>query len=126
MYVCKHGLYFKTSNIGGSTTQKGCIFFAETKTGETAVFVRYSSSSGIWDGYCVAWGDQNPYNSIKLAATSHPSFTGLMAIPTNNPTGNNTVNAYFMPFSQFTAYDGLITMNGKKFYTDGSLAFLDE
>ena len=126
MYVLKHGLYFKTSNSNGSTNQKGCIFLTETKTGETGVFVRYSSNTGIWDGYFVAWGDQNPYTSISFAGKSHTSFTGLLPMPTCNPAGNNSVNAYFMPFTQFSSYDGLITMNGKKYYTDGSLAFLDE
>lgn len=127
MIVCKHGLMFKTASSGGSTTQKGCIFFTETKSGETGVFFRYAGGSAlIWTGYYVAWGDQNPFSDIALGAKAHQSFTGLMAIPTNGPIGNHSVNTYFFPLSQFTNYDGLIEINDEKYYTDGSIAIKDE
>ena len=127
MIVCKHGLMFKTASSGTSTVQKGCIFFTETKSGETGVFVRAASGSAlIWTGYYVAWGDQNPFSDIALGAKAHQSFTGLMAIPTNGPIGNHSVNTYFLPLSQFTNYDGLIEINDEKYYTDGSIAIKDE
>lgn len=127
MIVCKHGLMFKTASSGSSTVQKGCIFFTETKSGETGVFVRAASGSALtWTGYYIAWGDQNPFSDIALGAKAHQSFTGLMAIPTNGPIGNHSVNTYFLPLSQFTTYDGLIEINDEKYYTDGSIAIKDE
>lgn len=126
MIVCKHGVMFKTSSQSGNTTQKGCIFLTETKSGETGVFLRVNSGNGIWKGIFVAWGDQKPLNTIDLTAQAHPSFSGLMAIPTQSATGNHSVNAYYLPQSQFTLYDGLIQLNDEVFYTDGSIAIKDE
>ena len=130
MIVCKHGVMFKTSNSGGSTTQKGCIFFTETKSGETGIYVRYGSTTGtsasIWTGYYMAWGDQPAFTSVALEGVAHQSFSALCAIPTQSPDGNHSINTYFMPFSQFKSYDGLIELNGEKYYTDGCIAIKDE
>lgn len=130
MIVCKHGVMFKTSSSGGSTAQKGCIFFTETKSGETGVFVRYGSASGsaasAWTGYYIAWGDQPTFSSVALEGVAHPSFSALCAIPTQSADGNHSVNTYYMPYSQFKSYDGLIDLNGVKYYTDGSIAIKDE
>ena len=126
MIVCKHGVMFKTSNTSGSTSQKGCIFLTETKSGETGVFLRTNSNAGIWKGVFVAWGDQSPFSTIDLTAQAHQSFTGLMAIPSQSPTGNHSVNTYYMPQSQFMSYDGLIQLNDEAFYTDGCIAIKDE
>lgn len=127
MIVCKHGLMFKTASSGTSTVQKGCIFFTETKSGETGVFVRAGSGSSLtWSGYYIAWGDQPAFASIALESATHQSFTSLSAIPTQSPNGNHSVNAYHMPFSQFKNYDGLIEINDEKYYTDGSIAIKDE
>ena len=126
MIVCKHGVMFKTSSQSGSTSQKGCIFLTETKSGETGVFLRSNSNAGVWKGFFVAWGDQNPFGTIDLTAQAHQSFTGLMAIPTQSATGNHSVNTYYLPQSQFTTYDGLIQLNNEAFYTDGSIAIKDE
>ena len=126
MIVCKHGVMFKTSSQSGNTSQKGCIFLTETKSGETGVFLRSNSNAGIWKGNFVAWGDQSPFSQIDLTAQAHSSFTGLMAIPTQSATGNYSVNTYYLPQSQFTTYDGLIQLNNEAFYTDGSIAIKDE
>ena len=127
MIVCKHGLMFKTASSGTSTVQKGCIFFTETKSGETGVFVRAASGSSlIWTGYYIAWGDQPVFAAIALESATHQSFTSLSAIPTQSPDGNHSVNTYHMPFSQFKTYDGLIEINDEKYYTDGSIAIKDE
>lgn len=126
MIVCKHGVMFKTASQSGNTSQKGCIFLTETKSGETGVFLRSYSNAGIWKGVFVAWGDQNPFNTIDLTAQAHQSFTGLMAIPSQSATGNHSVNTYYLPQSQFTTYDGLIQLNNEAFYTDGSIAIKDE
>lgn len=130
MIVCKHGVMFKTSSSGGSTSQKGCIFFTETKSGETGVYIRYGTTSGssnsIWTGYYIAWGDQPTFSSVALEGVAHPSFSALCAIPTQSADGNHSVNTYFMPFSQFKSYDGLIEINDEKYYTDGCIAIKDE
>lgn len=127
MIVCKHGVMFKTASTSGSTTMKGCIFLTETKNGETGCFIRYSSgSSALYTGYFVAWGDQSPYSTINVDSTAHQSFTGLMSIPTNNPTGNHSVNTYYMPLTQFKTYEGLIVFDNVKYYTDGAIAIKDE
>lgn len=127
MIVCKHGVMFKTTQTSGATTMKGCIFFTETKNGETGCFVRYSSGSSVlYTGYFVAWGDQSPYSTINVDSTAHQTFTGLMSIPTNNPTGNHSVNTYYMPLTQFKSYEGMIMLDNVKYYTDGAIAIKDE
>lgn len=127
MIVCKHGVMFKTSGTSGSTTLGGVIFFTETKNGETGCFVRYASGGTvIYTGYFVAWGDQSPYSNVDIDSDSHQSFTGLMSIPTNSATGNYSVNTYYMPHTQFKTYEGIITLNDEKYYTDGAIVIKDE
>lgn len=127
MIVCKHGVLFKTAGSSGSTSLAGIILFTETKNSETGCFVRYASGSNmIYTGYFVAWNDQNPYSSVNIDSDSHQSFTGLMSIPTNSATGNYSVNTYYMPFTQFKTYEGIITLNGEKYYTDGAIVIKDE
>lgn len=127
MIVCKHGVLFKTAATSGATSLSGIILFTETKNGETGCFVRYASGgSVVYTGYFVAWNDQNPYSTVNIDSNSHQSFTGLMSIPTNSPTGNYSVNTYYMPFTQFKAYEGIITLNDEKYYTDGAIVIKDE
>lgn len=136
-YICKYGVILElvTSNAPTvSKSQRMYMIFSKTKNGETAISCRNTgSTTGTtpkWRNFItVAYGDvEAPLNEMDLSITKYnKNYTTFIPLPTNKGTSeiNTTVGFYWMPFSQLEGFDGIATLNGIDYYTDGYFLLQD-
>ena len=135
-YICKYGVILEltTSNAPAvSKSQRMYMIFSKAKNGETAITCRNTGSTTTgakWKNFItVAYGDvEAPLNEMDLSITKFDkNYTTFIPLPTNKGTSgiNTTVGFYWMPFSQLSGFDGIATLNGIDYYTDGYFLLQD-
>jgi len=136
-YICKYGVILELTSSNSPFVQKlqrQYMIFSKAKNGETAISCRNNgNTSGTnmkWRNFItVAYGDvEAPLNEMDLSITKFDKdYTTFVPLPTNKGTSgiNTTVGFYWMPFSQLAGFDGIATLNGIDYYTDGFFLLQD-
>jgi hypothetical protein len=136
-YICKYGVILELTSSNAAIVSKGYrmyMIFSKAKNGEIAISCRNTgSTTGTtpkWKNFItVAYGDvEAPLNEMDLSITKYnKNYTTFIPLPTNKGTSeiNTTVGFYWMPFSQLEGFDGIATLNGIDYYTDGYFLLQD-
>lgn len=131
-YRTKYGALFT-----GSGNQAGCsVIIAKTNNGNIGFYLGATNfttnADASWSGNTGAWGDEVPITQMfsfmcSDQATGTANQTILCPIPTHCALGETSVldGAYCIPWAQYRT-EGVITINGVDYATNGYIALMDE
>ena len=96
------------------------VMISNTNKNTVAFAFSYSAAAEsvcMSQSYCIAWGDSAPLAYVNYSMKASTMQTGLMVLPTNSA-DTHTVNAFFMPYGDYSSNEREFTMNEKTYFTN--------